>query len=265
MNWARIAFALSDALSIVLIIRLIKLRLHDVYRVFCAFLVFQIVSESFVILEKFTSLDRRIDYRVTWLIIQLFSWVLSIWMVYALLNAILTRLPGILRISRRVLKLSLVIALAIALVTARPEWLASGSAGGNSPIVYAVYVAFVLQRLVATIALLTLLFTLGFILWFPVSMPRNLAVFSIGFGVYFTSKTTLLLLRSFWFHEGFDMLNNGITVMLCVCLIYWITFLNTSGETAPVTLGHSWQTNRQSKLLSDMEHLNALLVRSARR
>jgi hypothetical protein len=264
MNWARIAFALSDALSIVLIGRLIMLRLHDIYRVFCAFLIFQVVSESFVIVEKFTPLDRLVDYRITWLVIQLISWVLSIWMVYALLNAILTRLPGILRISRRVLNISLAVALVIALFSARPEWLASGGVGESSPIVYAVEVAFVLQRLVATIALLTLLFTLAFILWFPVSMPRNLAVFSVGFGVYFTGKTTLLLVRSFWFHEGLNMLNNGMTLMLCLCLIYWITFLNKAGETAPVTLGHSWQADRQSKLLSDMEHLNALLVRSAR-
>ncbi len=264
MNWARIAFVLSDALSVVLIIRLIMLRLHGVYRVFCAFLIFQIVSESFVLVEKFTVLDRQIDYRVIWLFIQLTSWILSIWMVYALLNAILTRLPGILRISRRVLHISLSFALAIALISARPEWLASGSSGDTS-LVYAVDVAFVMQRLVATIALLMLLFTLGFVLWFPVVMPRNLAVFSIGFGIYFTAKATLLLLRSFWFHEGLPLLNNGITLMLCICLLYWITFINKSGETAPVTLGHSWQTSRQSQLLIDMEHLNALLVRAGRR
>jgi hypothetical protein len=265
MSWARIAFVLSDVLSIALIIRLIMLRLHDIYRVFCAFLIFQVASESFVIIEKFTSLNHRLDYRVVWLFMQLISWILSIWMVYALLRAVLQRLPGILRISRRVLNVSLALALVVALISARPEWLASGSSGETSPIVYAVEVAFVLQRLVATIALLTLLSTLSFVLWFPVAMPRNLAVFGIGFGVYFTGKAALLLVRSFWYHEGLDMLNNGITVMLCVCLIYWITFLNTAGESSPVTLGHSWQSDRQSELLTDMEHLNALLVRSGRR
>lgn len=265
MNWARIVFVLSDVLSIALTIRLIMLRLHDVYRVFCAFLIFQVLSESFAIIDKFTSLDRTIDYRIAWLIMQLISWILSIWMVYALLNAILRRLPGILRISRRALNISLALALAIALISARPEWVASGSSADTTSIVYAVNVAFVLQRLVATIALLTLLFTLAFILWFPVAMPRNLAVFSVGFGIYFTAKTALLLLRSFWFHEGLPLLNNGITIMLCVCLIYWIVFINKSGETAPVTIGHSWQADRQLELLRDMEHLNALLIRSGRR
>ena len=120
MNWPRVAFALSDALSVVLIMRLVMLRLHDIYRVFCAFLIFQVLSESFVIIEKFTSLNNRIDYRITWLVMQLISWILSIWMVYALLNAILRRLPGILRISRNALNVSLGLALAIALVSARP-------------------------------------------------------------------------------------------------------------------------------------------------
>ncbi len=265
MNWARFAFVLSDALSVVLIVRLIALRLHDIYRVFCAFLIFQVVSESFVMVERFTKLGRLIDYRFVWLGIQLFSWVISIWMVYALLHDILRRLPGILRFSRKVLNVSLALALVIALLSAGPEFVASGVSEDRTPIVYVLKVAFVLERLVTTIALLILLLTLAFILWFPVAMPRNLAVFSIGFGVYFTAKSTLLLLESFWLPKYQRLLGDGVTLILCICLAYWIIFLNKSGETAPVTLGHSWQSNRQSELLGDMEHLNALLVRAGRR
>jgi hypothetical protein len=265
MNWAQIAFGLSDVLSLVLVIRLITLRLHDVYRIFCAFLLFEIVSESFTIIERFSSLDSVVDYRLTWLIMRLVFWVLSIWIVYALLRAIFASLPGILRFSRKTLHVVLPASVLIALATAVPEYIASGAPGAATHLEYAVRMALILERIVATIAVLTLLLTLAFILWFPVTMPRNLAVFSIGFIVYFTAKTALLLIHSFWSHGNIPLVNNGVTFILCICLACWIIFLNKEGEIVPVTIGHGWQPSDRSELLHNLEALNASLARAGRR
>ncbi len=265
MNWAQIAFALSDILSVALIIRLINLRLHHVYKVFCAFLIFEIVSTSFTIIEKFSSLNNIVDYRVMWLVMRLASWTISIWMVYALLYAILANLPGILKFSRRVLNSVLPISLGAALLSAAPEYSASGTSKVSIPIDFLVGIGFVLERVVSTIALFTLLLVLFFILWFPVKMPRNLANFSNGFILYFSAKTTFLLVRSFWSHESFALVDNGVTFILCICLGYWIIFLNKQGEEVPVTLGHSWQVSKQTQLMGNLESLNATLSRAARR
>ena len=265
MNWSRIAFDASDVLSVVLVIRLFSLRLHSAYRVFCAFLIFQVISESFVIVLKLTSLNRVIDYRVAWLAIISAGWVLSFWMVYALLRDILRNLPGILRFSQRVLNFVVPLSLVIALVSAKPEYLAAGAGTATTSLGYMVKAALIMDRLVATISLLSLMLMLVFIVWFPVTLPRNLAVFSVGFVVYFTAKTVLLLVRSFWAHESFELLNDGVTLILCICLVYWITFLNKRGESVPVTLGHVWQINRNVKLVNDLEHLNAVLARAGRR
>jgi len=265
MNWAQIAFGLSGLLSVILVMRLISLRLHDVYRVFCGFLLFETFSQIFIAFERYSALGHHMDYRITWLVMRMGYWLLSIWMVYALLRAILQRLPGILRLSKRVLNIAFPLALVIALLSAIPEYVASGTPEVLVRVDYFVSVALIFERLLSTIAVLTLLLMLAFVLWFPVRMPRNLAVFSIGFVVYFTAKTMLLLLYSFRSREMPELVDFGVTFILCMCLGCFITFLNRDGERSPVVMGHSWEANRQTQLLNDLEKLNAVLVRAGRR
>ncbi len=260
MNWTRTSLVLSDGLIIALIFRLFTLRLHHVYRVFCAFLIFEAFSASFIIVERFSTLDRHVDYRALWLLLRLIYWILSVSMVYALLQALLQSLPGILRLSRRVLNVALALAGVVALLSAEPEYIASGVSKTAVGIDHLVGIALILERLLSTVAVLTLLLMLIFVLWFPVRMPRNLAVFSIGFCVYFTSKTMFLLLHSFWSHNALPVVNIGVTFILSICLVYWIVFLNRAGEIAPVVMGHSWQADRQSELMRDLEHINEALT-----
>jgi hypothetical protein len=265
MNWLRVGFALSDLLSILLIIKLVVLRLHSVYRVFCAFLFFQVLSESVAFIEKFTPLDNFMDYRITWLIMRLGSWTLSLWVVYALLRDILANLPGILSFARKVLLFIIPFAVVVALVTAQFEYSASGAAHLAFNLDYLVSVALIFERLVTTIALLVLLLMLAFILWFPVTMPRNLVIFSIGLSIYFSAKASLILFHNFVGKERFPVMDGGVTLILCICLAYWITFLNRAGQYAPVIVGHRWHSDKQSELLHNLEHINAALARAGRR
>src|SRR5579884_3542465 len=128
MSWTLLASGLSDVLSLALVIRIAMLGLHSAYRIFCAFLLFEVVSESFFLIERSTALDKLLDYRVTWLVVLTISWVLSIWMVYQLLRMILAKLPGVLRFSQRVLKIAFPLSVVVALLTAGPEYIASGAA-----------------------------------------------------------------------------------------------------------------------------------------
>ncbi len=265
MNWILIGLGVSAALDLALIVRLISLGLHQVYRIFCAFLAFELVSAALVLFERYSALDNYLDYRLVWVTLRLGSWILSIWMIYALLQAILRNLPGILKISRRVLSVVWPLSVGAALISAVPEYVASGAGSTTATLDRLVAIAFVCERVIASMVSLVLLLMLLFILWFPVRMPRNLALFSIGFVVYFSAETFLFLLRSFYSHESLALVGNGVTFILCICLVYWITFLNKQGEIAPVTLGHSWRLGRQTELMSDLEALNSALARAGRR
>ncbi|MDQ2839821.1 MAG: hypothetical protein M3Y72_02025, partial [Acidobacteriota bacterium] len=200
---------------------------------------FELISASLVLFERFSALNNYLDYRVVWVTLRVGSWTLSIWMIYALLQAILRNFPGIFRISRRVLNVVWPVSIGAALVSGVPEYVASGAESASGAVERLVIIGVVCERVIATVELLVLLLMLLFILWFPVRMPRNLALFSIGFVVYFSTETFLLLLHSFYSHESFALVDNGVTFMSCICLVYWVIFLNKQGETAPVTIGHS--------------------------
>src|ERR1700685_3385305 len=170
MTVTDIAQYISDALEFALIVRLLMLRLHSVYQVFCAFLLFDLFSSAVFFVTTYA----RLHYLVAWMALRPIAWVLSLWMVYALLDAMLVNLPGILRLSRKLLNFVFIAALIVALFTARPEYSASGLATSPAATNRAFGVVLVLERVISSAALLILLAILAFILWFPVQMPRNL-------------------------------------------------------------------------------------------
>ena len=266
-----IVTGLSEFLSLVLIVRLLALRLHNVYRVFAIFLSFEVITTSTYFLQVFASADRilwrgfGLDYRVTWLATRLIAWILIFWMVYALLRAILANLRGLLKLSQWVLAFVIPLSILTAILSARPEYLASRSIAVADPIDRTLVMGILLERVMTMIALLVLLLMLFFILWFPIKMSRNLAVFSVGLVLYFTGKTTLLLLRSFCSTAHSAVFGDLITLLLCGCLLCWIVFINKRGESVPVTLGHSWRLNKQPQLMSELEDINAALARATRR
>lgn len=265
LSWTRIPIGLSDVLSIVLVIRLVFIGLHDVYRVFCAFLLLEVATTSIALFVRFSRFNDQVDYRILWMVLRVGPWIVSIWMVYALLRAILTNYPGILRASRRALNIVLPVSLAITLLSAGPEYFASGASEPDAPIVRLASMAIILERVISTLALLILLMMLAFILWFPIKMPRNLAVFSIGFFIYFGAKTSLILLRNFWSHESLALLTTGVNSILCACLLSWTFFLTKAGESVPVTIGQSWRPGERKALVHDLDALNALLAQVSRR
>ncbi len=254
---------ISDCLAVALIIRLLALRLHSVYRVFCAFLIVDLIASLAFFFERYLQPYR--DYRITWMTLRPIAWVLTLWMVYALLDAFLANLPGILRISRRVLNIAFVGALIVAFSTAHWEYSASSLATSQDPIQRALAVALVLERVIAMAAVLVLLAMLALILWFPVQMPRNLAVFSVGFVAFFSFRTAALLARTYLPNVNPLLLGETSTFVLSACYAYWLMFLNRAGELRPVRMGHSWKPGEQQRMIQQLEQMNAALVASLRR
>jgi hypothetical protein len=263
-----IAQLTSDVLSAVLIVKLLSLRLHSVYRIFCYFLVFDLFASLISFTEAYIH-NPRLDYRITWICLRVVAWILSLSMVYALLNAVLVTFPGVLRLSRRLLNVTLIAVGVLALVTANLDSSISGSSGFLSnfvdPIGKAVRATLDVERAICSVALLMLVVVLTFILWFPVPLPRNLAMFSFGFVVYFAAKTGLLLTRGWWSRESFRVVSDTVPFILAGCYACLIMFITQRGETTPVKLGHSWQSQDQDRLLAQLESMNAALLRGARR
>lgn len=265
MSWNHVAQGINDVLCIILVVRLLTLRLHRVYRVFCAFLCVQFLGSLIDVIEAGLSPGQYPDYRITWIVLQGIVWILSLWMVYALLRDVLAGLPGILRFSRKLLNGIFLAALVIALWSAHAEYTVSKANLYVTPLGRIVGAMFVLNRAICTAALLALLTILCFILWFPVVMPKNLAVFSVGFAIYFSATGASWLTWSLGSGANLRILDDVAMVILSLCYAYWIMFITAEGESIPVRMGHSWHLAEQQRLLNQLEAMNASLLRAARR
>lgn len=264
MNWTRASEELCDLLGICLVLRLYALRLHSVYRVFCVFLAFDVLS-TLIALYELSANNTRFDYRLTWLAMRPAAWILTLWMVYAFISAVLHSVPGILKFSRKLLNYILPIVIVLAALSFRPEYTASGLSTLPNPIDHALGIAIVLERVIATIALLVFTAILAFVLWFPVQMPKNLAVFSVGLVFYFAANVALLLFHSYVSHDSSGLVNNGLNLALSACYIYWGLLIRADGETVTVRMGHSWQKHEQKRLIGQLEAMNAALLNAGRR
>src|SRR5581483_6165399 len=118
MHWSWVAQIASDALLVILVVRLLSLKLHSVYRFFCAFLAFDLISSFGTILSESIHIA-HFDYRVYWICMRVLAWIFYLCIVYALLHAMLLKLPGIYKISKRVLNITFVSVVALSLFTIR--------------------------------------------------------------------------------------------------------------------------------------------------
>jgi hypothetical protein len=269
MSWEWVTQSVQVALSLLLIARLFPLRRYRIYRIFSAFLLADVAGSLF----WFTWTDSYkvrtyVDYRAGWLAGKVAVWVLTVWTIYALLAAISANLQGIYRFSRRVLNISFAVTITIGLLSAVPEYLASGLARpdfGVDVLDKLAVMAVIFDRVLSSVALLVVLCILCLLLWFPVEISRNLAVFTSGFVIYFAAKTALLLGRSFWSHDSTRIVSIAITAVLSVCLAYWAVFISPAGEHVRTRLGHRWQPREQERLIGQLEAMNAALLRASQR
>ncbi len=248
------------ALNVVLLIRLFALRLGSVYSIFSAFLICDLVLSIVAGLTSFGLVP--VDYRILYSSARVVAWILSVWMIYALLKEILRSLPGILSYSRRLLHVVFAVAFLIGVSVIAMDNAVSRVGGWTSALNRMVATTYVVDQVIGVTVLLVLLVMLGFFLWFPVVVPRNLAIFSIGYVVYFSSTTAMLVLQSFRTSGGSPVASTVVMLITSVCYTYWAIFLSKQGETAPVRIGHSWQADEQQRLLHRMEEINGVLLQT---
>jgi hypothetical protein len=249
-----------------LIFRLAFLRLFGVYRIFSCFLLYELF-QSFAFLFVSEAPALNLDYRIVWSSMRLGAWILMLGTVYSLLAKVLASLPGILRFSRVLLNVVFITAIAIGFFTVSPEYKALGAAEAIDEARRVFLISLVMDRAMTMSAFIALLAILLFILWFPVEIPRNLVIFSIGLVIYLGSKTALLLARSYFSYfphlpDNLPGLVSGlITAILAICFVIWAGLISRRGQQSTVRVGHSWQSQEQERLIIQLEAMNATLLR----
>ena len=188
-------------LGFVLIVKLLKLRLHVVYRLFSLFLAVELLGSLSWLVQRFVNPTLAVDYRLLYVAQRAIACTLIIFTVYALLGAVLRTLPGILTVSRRLLKVTFFFAAIVGVLSWTWEYQHSGYSAHNTWQDSVLFEWLLTERVVSSIVLLVIVGILTFLLYFPVQIPRNLAIFTVGFSVYSAGFTASLLVQSLWVHD----------------------------------------------------------------
>jgi hypothetical protein len=267
-GWINAAQYLTVALASLLVYRLLWLRdrREPVYWVFLAFPVIKLLETLAYLIYSGWGLG-HVDYRIVWILSTAILSAFSLWLVYALARAVLAELPGILHFSRILLNTAFPLAILIAFSTARSEYGVTHGAKFSDPLDRLMFIFSVADRGISMASVLLLIAILAFILWFPVKMSRNLAIFCVGFVIYFASKTGLELVNIYAAPSAKTevILSSCGSLVLILCFLYWTVFVGPKGQTAEVRMGHSWRLGEQERLLAQLESLNGALMRNSQR
>lgn len=195
-----------------------------------------------------------VEYGYAWMVLEGLAICFYTVIVLECFASVLHDLGGIASISRRYIKMTVLVAILVALLVMGLE---------KTPQTVFQYF-YVLERVVVSSLLIFVLLMIVFLVYYPVPLSRNVIVYSAGYAVYFLTKATGLFIRN----VSYDWQSQISTVLIAVstgCLMFWWLFLNRGGETKTVVIGHKWRPEDEERLLSQLKAINTSLARSARK
>jgi hypothetical protein len=157
------------------------------------------------------------------------------------------------------------VASAVGVISAVIEFDAGGVWDSHRVLIGLTASGIIVSRMVASIALLVFLAVLTFLLWFPVSVSKNVASLTLGLLVYFAGKTLVLLARGGWSAHSVRIVSTCITIISSSCFAYWIVKITPQGETMPLQFRLPWRHVDKERLIRQLELLDRSVVQAARR
>ncbi len=245
----------NTLLGAILLLRLVFLRLHRTYLWFFLYLCVSLAQSLLGI--GFMGDPNR--YALLYLLSQPFLWFLYILIVLELYSLVLRNHRGIASLSRWTLMAGLALSIAISFFTLLPDL---QQIEGPYPVL--LYYSVVERGIISSLVVFLVLI-LAFLVWYPVPLSRNLLVHAVVYCVYFLSSTLTLFIRHM---AGFATTRTVSTILIgltTLCLVAWIAFLHRAGEVRTVVLGHRWRPEDEERLVEQLDAINSVLLRSARK
>lgn len=263
MSWENSVQVIDLVLGSLLIVKLWKSGLYKAYSAFWFFLIVDLLGSYGWLV---TRLDpRHLDYRVVWLCTSIPVWLLTLSMVYRHMEKILINLPGIAKLSRTVLNTAYVIAVTAGLLTTYFQYGTRGPWDSEKFLNYLLALGIILAGTFATVALCVFLTMLTFLIWFPVSVPKNVASLTAGLFLYFSAKTVLLLAPSSWSQQSVRLISFCITIVSSICFAFWVVLITPDGEKSVSRLQLPRRSLDKEKLIRQLELMDHSLAPVARR
>ncbi|HXN49850.1 MAG TPA: hypothetical protein VN893_24575 [Bryobacteraceae bacterium] len=257
---------LTVAGYLVLYLRLRRQKLHRVYRIFAAYVLFRAVrSVALVTLPRLWYAAHHQQYLPyannaygwIWALTEPVVWILQVLVVLELYALVFQNHKGIASLGRWTVLAGLTMATVLSSMTLPSEL-------SHSAEKFAILRCYSLaNRGLDASMVIFLLFITAFLVWFPVPLNRNVVLYSMVYALYFIVGTLAELAANLGGLALWDAVNLAVNSVDLACLALWIVFLNRSGEAKTVVFSHTWTTQHEELLMRQLEAINASLLRSA--
>ena len=234
--------------------KLLASGLWRTYRWFSAYLVF----ETLRILFSFFVSHRSNLYARFYFVSEPLIWLLSMLAVLEVYGMVLKSRPGIANWGRTGIFGAMVLSLVVSALMS--------SAGAQHPEIRyrLLHSFFLLSRFVTASLLLFLLAITAFLVWFPIALKRNTVLHCCLFAVFFLSKTVVFVVITIFGVTSIMPVDSALFIAVALCTGTWLIWLNQKGEEVPVTIGHSWNRDDETRVLAQLDAINTALLNSAR-
>jgi hypothetical protein len=252
--WISWTSYLDLAVEAALIATLLRNGLFRVYPIFFSYLTADAVETALGLAFQ----ANRALYAWIYLTGQAAKIVLALFVVLELSQIALDRHPALAQFMQRALAYLLVGTAGVAALAVRLD---SNIPAGRSRVIHRFNT---FERTMDLWMLGFLLMTTVFIMWFPVRMKRNGAMYIGGFVIYFVSRSAGLLFRNL--EPGWRQpIDNALAVASILCLTMWLFALTRRGEEVTTVLGHRWSLAETERLTAQLNEINVKLMELSRK
>jgi hypothetical protein len=252
--FVRTIWYLSIGVTFVLLLRLIVTSLFLIYRNLFLFLLVNAVQALLLVVLQ-SNLNR---YAQVYMSGQLLKMILSVFMVIELYFVALASHPALASFGKKLVAYALGLA---AVVAAFGVVLDSSVLPGQSRILHRFFTA---ERTIDFAVLIFLLLISAFLLWFPIRMKWNIALYLGGFVVFFIAQSFGLLMVNLLPRALFGVMSNIMLSISLGCLLTWLFALRQDDGSRLAIVGHHWDPAAIGRLTGQLDQINAALLRFGR-
>jgi hypothetical protein len=174
-------------------------------------------------------------------------------LVITLFRRSLAQKAGIARFSEKALVSTIAVAVAISFAGV---WLDKHTWTGDSRLLRAFLS---LERTMDSVVLVALAILVMFVVWYPIRLPRNIALIVGGIIPFFALRWASLLLVN-WFPLLREPIWTGVLVVSPLVMMVWLLNLRKEGEHQSTVTG-IWKPEDARRLNQELEWINTSLER----
>jgi len=251
----RILAYLNFIAELVLLWRLVQCQFYRTYRsLFWYWLV-----QAFTTLTLLSIPPRTFRYLYIYWGTETITVVMAVFVVQDLYRIALLEHPAVASFGRRSVMIILAIAGVIALSGIAMD--ATILPAGHYP---AIHHFATFERSMNFVILLFLLLISGLLLWFPIRVRRNIAVYISGFVLFSAARSGGLLVSNLLPQAATLTVSTILLGLTLLCLLIWIVGIRPEGERATATPGYRRDPEAMQRLSRQLDTINATLARFGR-